>query len=72
MIEQGQVRVNRIAVAKPAQTVKPGDVLTIVMGERVRVFTVQAEAARRGPFVEACQLYQEHMSASSAAEKDRA
>lgn len=72
MIEAGAVRLNRVTVSKPAQPVKAGDVLTIVMGGRVRVFTVQAPGTRRGPFAEACQLYHEVMDGSSDHEKDGA
>jgi ribosome-associated heat shock protein Hsp15 len=44
----GRVRLNGRKVDQAAQAVKPGDVLTIGVADRVRVLKVLAFAARRG------------------------
>jgi len=59
LIEQGQVRLNRARVEKPAQVVRPDDVLTIAMGGTVRVVKVLAETERRGSASVAQTLYVE-------------
>ncbi|HUS52883.1 MAG TPA: RNA-binding S4 domain-containing protein [Thermohalobaculum sp.] len=53
----GRLRVNSEHVAKPAQTVRPGDVLTFPQGDRIRVIRVEALGLRRGPAPEAQTLY---------------
>jgi ribosome-associated heat shock protein Hsp15 len=72
LIEEGNVRLNRAKVVKPAHVVRPTDVLTITMSDTVRVLRVKDTGTRRGPFSEACQLYEDLTSASSQVEKDRA
>jgi ribosome-associated heat shock protein Hsp15 len=72
LIEEGHVRLNRAKVIKPAHAVKPADVLTITVQDTVRVLRVKDTGTRRGPFAEACQLYEDLTSASSRDEKDRA
>lgn len=57
LVEKGKVRVNRVRVTKPAHAVKPGDALTLALGEHVRVLMVLGFAERRGPAVEAQALY---------------
>ena len=58
LVQDGKVRVNRTKVAKPAQTVRPDDVLTIAIRGNIQVLRVLAPGARRGPPVEARQLYE--------------
>jgi ribosome-associated heat shock protein Hsp15 len=58
LVQDGKVRVNRAKVAKPAQTVKPDDVLTIVVRGSIQVLKVLAPGLRRGPPAEARQLYE--------------
>ena len=58
LVQDGKVRVNRAKVAKPAQTVRPDDVLTIVIRGNIQVLKVLAPGARRGPPAEARQLYE--------------
>ena len=53
----GRLRVNREHVAKPAQPVRPGDVLTFPQGNRIRVIRIEALGHRRGPAPEARALY---------------
>ena len=57
LIESGKARVNREKVAKPSHGVKIGDVVTLVIGQRVRVLEVAALGTRRGPSTEAVLLY---------------
>ena len=58
LVQDGKVRVNRTKVAKPAQTVRADDVLTIVIRGNVQVLKVVAPGARRGPPAEARLLYE--------------
>ena len=57
-VEGGRVRVDGERV-KPAKELKPGDVVTVRVGELEWVVTVRALAARRGPAAEARGLYVE-------------
>ncbi|HMN38493.1 MAG TPA: RNA-binding S4 domain-containing protein [Hyphomicrobium sp.] len=59
LIERGKVRINRVRIDKSSQQVKPGDVITIALGPKVRVLQVSALGNRRGPATEAAQLYAE-------------
>ena len=59
LIEHGKVRINKERAAKCSQNVKPHDVLTISIGERVKVVRVLGEAERRGPASVASQLYED-------------
>ena len=63
LVEAGAVRLNRQPVDKPHARLRPGDVLTLALGEAergvVKVWRVQALAARRGPPAEARGLYEE-------------
>ncbi|MGQ0455751.1 MAG: RNA-binding S4 domain-containing protein [Hyphomicrobium sp.] len=59
LIARGKVRLNRERIQKPSQSVKPGDVITLSLGPRVRVVEVRGLAARRGPATEAAALYVE-------------
>lgn len=53
----GKLRINGLHAAKPAQPVKPGDVLTFPLGRRIRVIRIEALGHRRGPAAEAQALY---------------
>ena len=55
----GKVRVNRVRAAKASQTLRPGDVLTLALGGRVRILKVLAPGVRRGPAAEARTLYEQ-------------
>ncbi|WP_339947379.1 RNA-binding S4 domain-containing protein [uncultured Albimonas sp.] len=57
LITEKGVRVNGTRAAKPSAAVRPGDVLTFVLGVHVRVIRVQALGTRRGPAPEAQTLY---------------
>lgn len=67
LVETGHVRLNGQKTQKPGHSVKPGDVLTIVLNTRVRVLHVEGLAERRGPAEVARLLYREAgMSAPEA------
>lgn len=53
------VRINGQKTEKPGARLRPGDVVTFAVGQRVRVLRVRALAARRGPAAEARLLYEE-------------
>jgi ribosome-associated heat shock protein Hsp15 len=72
LVEAGQVRLNRAKVTKPGHVLRPDDVLTITVGGHVRVLRVKELGTRRGPFAQACQLYEDLTPAPSRDEKDRA
>ncbi len=48
LVTEGKVRLNRVKIDRPSQPVRPGDVLTIVLGSRVRILEVRAPGERRG------------------------
>jgi ribosome-associated heat shock protein Hsp15 len=51
------VRINRQPTDKPHARLRPGDTLTLVVHDTVRILRVRALAARRGPAAEARALY---------------
>lgn len=55
----GHVSINGATVSKPAQSVKPGDVVTFLSGPYRRTVVVKAPGERRGPAPEAQTLYDE-------------
>lgn len=57
LITDGRVRINTVKAEKSSQSVKPGDVLTLTVGPRLRILKVQAIGHRRGPATEAQGLY---------------
>ena len=59
LVAGGMVRVNRQPTDKPHARLRPGDVLTLPLGQQVRVVRVLALAERRGPASEAALLYEE-------------
>lgn len=59
LIEGGNVRLNRVKVAKIGHPLKEGDVLTLVLHGHIRVIKVLGVAEKRGPAAAATQLYQE-------------
>ncbi len=58
-VQSGKVRRNEIRIGKPSDTVKPGDVLTFVRGDDVRIVEVVQPGARRGSAPEAATLYKD-------------
>lgn len=59
LVQEGHVRVNGIKADAAAKQVAPGDVLTIALDRNVRILRVLAPGERRGPFPEACLLFED-------------
>ena len=59
LVENGGVRINRVKVTKPGHQLKPGDVLSFVHANRLRVIEVVLLATRRGPAREAQTLFRD-------------
>jgi ribosome-associated heat shock protein Hsp15 len=55
---KGKLRLNGVRVEKPAQIVRPGDILTLPLGREILAVRVLALAERRGPAAHARQLYE--------------
>jgi len=64
-VTQGQVRVNRRKIVKPATEINTGDVLTIALPDGVRVLKVCDAAVRRGSASEARLLYEDRNAAQN-------
>lgn len=58
-IERGGIRVNGKSCHKPAQVLRPGDMVTVAAHGKVRVLRVLDLGVRRGPATEAATLYAE-------------
>ena len=56
-VAEGRMRLNGQVFSKPAQLLRPGDVLTFTQGKAVRVVRMLAPGTRRGPAPEAQGLY---------------
>jgi len=59
LIAGGSVRINRQPTDKPHARLRVGDTITLPLRDDIRVLTVRALAARRGPAPEARTLYDE-------------
>lgn len=59
LVAGGKVRVNRERTDKPAKLVRRDDVVTVVVGPRVRVLRVLGTAERRGSAPEASLLFED-------------
>ena len=59
IVSAGKVRLNRVRVEKPAQTVRAGDVLTLNLNRRIQLVRVLGIGERRGPSAAARALYEE-------------
>jgi ribosome-associated heat shock protein Hsp15 len=59
IVAAGKVRLNRVRIDKPAQTVRAGDVLTLNLNRRIQLVRVLGIAERRGPSAAARALYEE-------------
>jgi ribosome-associated heat shock protein Hsp15 len=58
LVQGGKLRVNGQKVVKPGRAVGPGDVLTLRLGDQIRLLRVLGCGTRRGPAPEAATLYQ--------------
>jgi ribosome-associated heat shock protein Hsp15 len=63
----GHVRVNRDKIRHASRLVRPGDVLTLGLGQGVRVIRILKIADRRDSFTLARLLYEEQTPAPAAA-----
>jgi ribosome-associated heat shock protein Hsp15 len=59
LVERGKVRINRVRIGKPSAMVKPGDVLTVMLGPNVRILEILGIGTRRGPASEAQLLFRD-------------
>lgn len=59
LVVAGRVRINRDKAAQASDLVKPGDVLTITLDQRIFVWKVVGTGTRRGPAEEARTLYED-------------
>ena len=59
LVEAGHVRVNGQRATAPGKPIALGDVLTVALERDVKVLRILAFADRRGPYREACLLYEE-------------
>ena len=59
LCKSGMVRLNRNLITNPNQRLRVDDVLTFILGQRIRIFRVVALGVRRGPFTEAKGLYED-------------
>lgn len=59
LVTGGHVRLNGRKVDQPSRSVTIGDVLTVSLSRDVRVLRILAFAERRGPYEEACKLYED-------------
>jgi len=59
LISEHGVRVNGHMTEKPGARIRPGDVVTLAVGQRVRVLRVVALAARREAAARAMFLYED-------------
>jgi ribosome-associated heat shock protein Hsp15 len=59
LVAKGHVRINGARVVAPGHAVKQGDVLTIALDSRIRVWKVADFAERRGDATAARMLYVE-------------
>jgi ribosome-associated heat shock protein Hsp15 len=59
LVVLGSLRLNRRKVAKPGHVVRPGDVLTFVWADRLRILKIVAIPPRRAQPAAARLLYEE-------------
>jgi len=59
IIKTKGVRIDNMPKSRASALVRPGQTLTFVAGERIRVVTVLGLAERRGPATEAALLYED-------------
>ena len=59
LLRRGKIRVNRQKVTSASRSIRCDDVLTISVGQRIRVLKVKAFAERRGSASEASALFEE-------------
>ena len=69
IVASGVVRLNADKISKPSAVVQPDDVLTFPQGHLIRVIRVTSIGTRRGPAMEAQELYEDLTPPGEAPEK---
>ena len=59
LVEAGHIRIDGKRVLKPAETVRPGQVIALPLRGAIRVLRITALPTRRGPAAEAQGHYEE-------------
>ena len=59
LVDEGHIRLNGERVLRPSRDIAPGDVLTLPLGNSVKLIEVLALPDRRGPPREAQECYRE-------------
>ena len=59
LVQAGRVRVNRTKAGQASDTIRVGDVLTVTLEQTVIIYRVTGLGERRGPAVEARELYED-------------
>lgn len=75
LVTGGRVRINRERITNAARAVRAGDVITVALGQHVRVVRITAFAERRGGAEDASRLYDDlapRVAPAGAEEEDEA
>ena len=59
LVSSGKIRINSDKIDKPAQLVRPNDVVTARIGRNIKVLKVVDTGTRRGPAAEAQELFED-------------
>ncbi len=59
LISGGRIKVNGSRIAQPSVNIKPGDMVEIALDRRDIILKVISGGMRRGPYAEACLLYED-------------
>ena len=59
LVKNGKVRIDREKITNTSQAVKPGNVLTISISDKIRIIQITGIGTRRGPYNEAKELYED-------------
>lgn len=60
LVAEGGVRINTVKTDRPAQLVRPGDMLTIAVRGRIKILEVVLPGEKRGGAPEAALLFKDH------------
>ena len=59
LVRSSKVRVDKVKATNPARQVSAGETLTITLERQIKVLKIVECGDRRGPFAQACKLYQD-------------
>lgn len=68
LAEAGHIRIDGRRIDRAHATVKPGETLTLMIHDRVRILCIEALPTRRGPTAEASACYNDLTVDGNAAE----